>query len=349
MPRSVGGLVCIFLSAVSLSWDHSGCLAEGIPVDSKCTAEKGVTSCMCGEQRMASESPSAATLSPELNTIRVACGNSFKFVPSNVTKVCVGPADQKTLQACEGSKREAKAGASSPILEFITSTPTPSPAVQWTKPDNQPSSLSFPPSNFPFTDKDFFVGCQSGSQFCVVPVKVSARKSVLSDNVLVCAYGADSNEDVPAVTLNSSSNSVTVVCGSDGEMTPSRESGSAYYCKDSAADGECTELASLSEILPGFSKDWWTASADYEGGARLVIPKTGFPAESKTIVLGCMAKKPSASDIEKKAEDASSIQVRPVCKVKVTLSAQTSGSPSTRFSVAMAASVGAFFGLVALS
>ncbi|PFH35266.1 SAG-related sequence [Besnoitia besnoiti] len=278
--------VCVLM--VSFPWWQWRCPATAEPRKPKCTVAGATTSCVCevpAPEGVTEKFTSTATLSETANVVSLDCAQSFSFVPSNVEKVCATTSDV-SLKACkeDGKKR---ALVSSPISDFMTETPTLTSSVKWVHTDTR-SSLAFPVTNFPFTDKSFIVGCikSEDADSCILKVAVRARKSLLKENVLTCSYGAESNQPVPKTTLDSTNNSLTVVCGTDGTMPLTAGVPTIYLCKDPETD-VCTTVEDVTEVFPGFSKAWWTKQDGQENAAKLTIPKDGFPVEPKTVMFGC--------------------------------------------------------------
>ncbi|CBZ51317.1 srs domain-containing protein [Neospora caninum Liverpool] len=341
------GLVAavLFVSCSSGLWRSE---AAGTLITPQCDKNEEMTTCTCGSEAKsktgADGTGSGVTLSESSNGIAIQCpkGN-FEFVPSEPTKVCTA-AEQNDLQTCQDQSNSK----TSPIQDFLAHF-TDNNVPQWTKTEGahrttDDHSLAFPTENFPLVDKSFFVGCRQTSpdngsaKQCVVNVSVKARTSAVKNGVLICAYGNESNESVPEVTLNSQNNSLTIQCGSEGQMEPTQESLTAYHCSGSNAD-ECT-IVNLTEVMPDFTSSWWTTDSNSANAPKLVIPEDGFPAQEETIVLGCNQKVTGTSKAP--AGDQTAAAGLPTCTVKVTLGAQTSGSQASNVSFHR------FFGLISV-
>ncbi|PFH35267.1 SAG-related sequence [Besnoitia besnoiti] len=279
---------------------------------------------------METTADTTAILSESTNTVVVECAKGFEFVPSDTGKVCT-ETEAHSLEDCEPQKRNP--AAVSLISDFVTATPTPPVTLGWTR-NNEKHSLTIPEANFPLVDRKFFVGCRPSEkdESCVVKISMSARKTLLKENVLTCSYGAESNQPVPKTTLDSTNNSLTVVCGTYGTMPLTAGVPTIYLCKDPETD-VCTTVEDVTEVFPGFSKAWWTKQDGQENAAKLTIPKDGFPVEPKTIMFGCslQVQPPPQKDAPK--EDGLDATVLPTCKVKVTVAASASSFSSTGFSV----------------
>ncbi|CBZ51316.1 srs domain-containing protein [Neospora caninum Liverpool] len=299
-----------------------------------CTRKSQMTTCVCstasGVDEEASDSTDTATLSELSNGIAIQCPKAtFDFVPAAETDVCVAATTAETLKSC-------KTNSKIPIKQFLN-LKTDDNIPKWTETtvqSNEQHSIVFPEHIFPLVDKSFFVGCRQTSpdngsaKQCVVNVSVKARTSAVKNGVLICAYGNESNESVPEVTLNSQNNSLTILCGSEGQMEPTKESLTAYHCAGSDTL-DCKEV-NLTEIMPTFTSSWWTTDSNNGNAPKLVIPEDGFPAQEETIVLGC---NPDIAGTSKApAGDQTAAAALPTCKVKMTLSPQTSGSLTTNAS-----------------
>ncbi|PFH35272.1 SAG-related sequence [Besnoitia besnoiti] len=310
----------------ALCWQQT-CLAAGEQVIPKCDVTNATTVCVCASPPSKKEQikpASAATLAESANTIKVECATPNTFVPSDPLRVCGGAETKEPLNACKGESEENAKVLLSSLLSGSVASDT-----RWTSSDKT-HTLTIPSANFPFVDKSFFVGCEQDSNFCLVSVNLSARKSVFQNRVLSCAYGKDSNTLLPGVTLDAIENSVTITCGRDGVMPSKGDVPMIFYCKDPTTN-DCTSEEDLTEIIPGFTKDWWKADEDGHGG-KLVVPENGFPSEPITILLGCNAKSSSGVQLATKTETQKI--TLPTCSVKVTLDAQVTTSSGFKSSFA---------------
>ncbi|PFH35262.1 SAG-related sequence [Besnoitia besnoiti] len=344
MSRTVAVLECVLLLAAAPWWQWKS-MAQENAIKPNCNSDGTGTVCSCGSTAHDSGIFEPANLSQSTNTLTVTCEETFSFVPSESKSVCVGTPGQPSLAACQPKQRGTEV-VIAPLVNFLSSPPTPPVDVEWKNAGKNSHSIVFPKANFPFTDKAFFVGCQNSNQkHCVVPVRVKARKSVLEDKVLKCAYGTDSNTPVPEVTLDPTSKSLTVDCGEDGTMPLTGELPTVYYCKDSATDA-CDPVKDVTEILPGFAKEWWTPVNGLKTAAKLTVPEGGFPVEPKTVVLGCNPKRAKAKvDAEPESHAEGGL---PTCRVKVTFDAPSSSSSGMRLSLNTLAFLSALFSLASL-
>nr|CCA30052.1 SRS domain-containing protein [Neospora caninum Liverpool]CEL71265.1 TPA: SRS domain-containing protein [Neospora caninum Liverpool] len=289
-----------------------------------------MTRCTCsssaGVGRGTVGTGSSATLSESSNALTIQCPKTeFDFIPADPNHVCTSREDETTLKTCEKSQN----GKTSLIEGFLEHAPDTNPPT-WTKTEGgtKDNSLTIPPGSFPLTDKSFFAGCRkstNNNDECVVNVSVKARTSAVKDGVLTCAYGKESNSSVPEVTLNPENNSLTIQCGSEGHMEPTQQSLTTYHCAGSNTT-DCKKV-NLTEIMPTFTSSWWTTDEQNSKAPKLVIPEDGFPAQEQTILLGCNLDNNVASRDEE--VDGPTAAALPTCRVKVTLSAQTSGSQAS--------------------
>ncbi|CBZ51321.1 srs domain-containing protein [Neospora caninum Liverpool] len=322
---------CFFVACLS---GLSSANAAGT-IQAACTHENQMTTCVCSDNSIdhkeARGSTDTPTLSESSNGITIECPgppSKYEFVPENVSDVCVATTQtNETLQSCKSVE-----GTS---IENFLIQPTQGNVPAWTTPttptSNHGHSLVLPQEAFPLIDKSFFAGClkkETNNDECVVKVSVKARTSSVNDGVLTCAYGKESNSSVPEVTLNSENNSLTIQCGSEGHMEPTQQSLTAYHCAGSNTT-DCKKV-NLTEIMPTFTSSWWTTDEQSSRAPKLVIPEDGFPAQEEAIVLGCNQNNNVASRDEE--VDGTTAATLPTCRVKVTLSAQTSGSQAPKVS-----------------
>nr|CCA30050.1 SRS domain-containing protein [Neospora caninum Liverpool]CEL71263.1 TPA: SRS domain-containing protein [Neospora caninum Liverpool] len=330
--RAPVGLVAavLFVSCWNGLWTSA---VTGTAIHPQCTIEKAMTTCSCSSSVGVSTGTvgtgNSATLSESSNAITIQCPKTeFDFIPEDPNHVCTSREDETTLKTCEKSQN----GKTSLIEGFLEhASATDPPAWTMTDGDTKDNSLTIPPNSFPLIDKSFFAGClkkETNNDECVVKVSVKARTSSVNDGVLTCAYGKESNSSVPEVTLNSENNSLTIQCGSEGHMEPTQQSLTAYHCAGSNTT-DCKKV-NLTEIMPTFTSSWWTTDEQSSRAPKLVIPEDGFPAQEEAIVLGCNQNNNVASRDEE--VDGTTAATLPTCRVKVTLSAQTSGSQAPKVS-----------------
>ncbi|KEP67136.1 UNVERIFIED_CONTAM: SAG-related sequence SRS29B [Hammondia hammondi] len=149
--------------------------------------------------------------------------------------------------------------------------------------------LTVPIEEFPPTTQTFVVGCIKGDEAnsCMVTVTVQARASSVVNNVARCSYGA--NSILGPVKLSAEGpTTMTLVCGKDGVKVPQDNKN---YCSGTTLTG-CNEK-SLKDILPKLIENPWQGNATSDEGATLTINKEAFPAESKSIIVGCTGGSPT--------------------------------------------------------
>ncbi|KFG62922.1 SAG-related sequence SRS36B [Toxoplasma gondii RUB] len=333
--RAAVGLVAgvLLFAGPSQLWNG---LVDAAGPTPRCSQSGKITHCVCEKAAQDSEvtrvteavTPTVS-LSEESNGITIQCDPAkFTFVPSTETDVCVWKDSQNTLAVCNQDTTKTS------IKTFLNLDTDDLP--KWTTSSNDGRhSLLFSEHALPLTEKRFYAGCIStGSgertqqEECLVTVSVKARTSSVKDGVLTCAYGAESNKSVPEVRLNSANNSLTIVCGNEGTMQPTKESLTAYQC--SGAENEGCKTVKLTEVMPRFTSSWWAEDEKNKNAPKLVIPEGGFPDQEETILLGC---KQNSQTAAKEAESGTTPAVElPKCKVKVTLSAHSSASQASNVS-----------------
>ncbi|KEP61478.1 UNVERIFIED_CONTAM: SAG-related sequence SRS36A [Hammondia hammondi] len=317
------GVAALFVACLS---DISRAVAAETPtMRPTCKEENQMTTCVCADPSdaaaAAAATTNAATLSQSSNGITVNCSTGT-FVPSDTSKICIGEGQDERLAACNANKV-------STIKEFL-GVADDTNAPQWTS----DHALTIPTEQFPLIDKTFFAGCLSnsgtnqGTKECLVPVSVKARASTVKNGVLTCAYGTESNNSVPAVTLDAKNNSLTIICGTEGQMQPKKDSLSAYHCTSSSTE-DCKTL-NLNQVMPTFTESWWTPVDTDSNTFKLVIPEGGFPVEEETILLGCTEN--NKVQVSNGDGDNDTAVKLPTCKVSVTLTAQPAVSHATAFS-----------------
>ncbi|PFH36163.1 SAG-related sequence [Besnoitia besnoiti] len=232
------------------------------------------------------------TLSKESPTVSLRCqGEQFDFVPKNEKNVCISKDDKATLKDCRDKPGDAT--SDSITLEGLLGTKGP---IQWSgngvadKVGNKERTLKLDESQLPFADKSFFVGClntpEEEPEKCKVKVSVLARESSVKDNVVTCAYGADSNKASPLkVDLTEANSTLELFCGTEGMVQP--ESYTSKFCEDEAMK-KCEN--NYKDTLPGFEATWWMPATGGDESTRLTIPASGFPAEDQSFYVGCSLK-----------------------------------------------------------
>ncbi|PFH36167.1 SAG-related sequence [Besnoitia besnoiti] len=229
------------------------------------------------------------TLSKESPTVTVHCKDEpFEFVPQKNTEVCVPEEEGATLKDC---KENSGKGTSMAVpLENLLGTKGP---IQWSgngvadKVGNKERTLKLDESQLPFADKSFFVGClntpEEEPEECKVKVSVLARESSVKDNVVTCAYGADSNKASPLkVDLTEANSTLELFCGTEGMVQP--EYYTSKFCNEEPMTN-CDKL--YKDILPGFETTWWTKANGGNESVKLTVSASGFPSEDQSFYIGC--------------------------------------------------------------
>ncbi|PFH37038.1 SAG-related sequence [Besnoitia besnoiti] len=235
------------------------------------------------------------TLSKEQLSTTVECigkGSAVALVPKKKEEACVIKPGA-TVENCNSE------GSSS-----LRSLLQANREITWTDAvlssgdgHRQTRRLELTEDDLPFTDKSFFVGCTSevdghvksapaAAKTCRIDVSVLARSSKVEENVVTCAYGAESNPRPLEVELTSRNNTVVVACGADGSIAP--PSYNTHYCDDTLQS--CDK--SYTDIFPKFDSTWWSGEAGKDDApVKLTIPKESFPVEDQRFYVGCSPKK----------------------------------------------------------
>ncbi|KEP67001.1 UNVERIFIED_CONTAM: SAG-related sequence SRS30C [Hammondia hammondi] len=299
---------------------------ETPPPNPTCVVEGAVTKCTCTNKTV--QKPDVtAIVSEQQNGLQISCNTThLKCAPDDLQDNKVCPATITSLYECK--QAAVKTATSIDINSLLNG----SPSLQWQNGDSVPDctskKLTIPPENFPFVDEKFIVGCvENGTKDSMkVAVTLQARASVTKEQTVTCAFGVNSNKLHQTVTLSPEKNSFTLVCGTAGQVLPTKFD--ENYCvtadKTDAADS-CTEA--YGGILPNYEKTWWMKSSN-ANEYTFKIPDGRFPPEEQKITVGCQ--KIQTSDPENqtsKSEEKDSS----VCTVDVTIapSAAASASVST--------------------
>ncbi|PFH37760.1 SAG-related sequence [Besnoitia besnoiti] len=283
----------------------------------------------------ASPNPGSVTLSKTKLTALVKCtGENIHAVPEGMKKVCVARDTNSSLQTClNGDQMQVPLQQLLPSSDALTWTEEPesdktAASKQW--------SLQLKEEQLPFSDKEFFVGCRGQSDSdasqspCKVTVQVEARPSSVKKNVVSCAYGHTSNPETLKVEMSEETNTLTLVCGTDGKIKPPAYSSS--YCSGASLEN-CS--ASFTEILPKFEEKWWTAEDNQpsSNSVKLTIPPTDFPSANQRFYVGCSPvpekdEKPVRGRVSEHSEG--QVKKEPTtCKVEVIVRAARSAASAT--------------------
>ncbi|PFH37040.1 SAG-related sequence [Besnoitia besnoiti] len=296
------------------------------------------------------------TLSKNQLTATVECvGQGSTAVPQKDDEACVVKPDAN-VSTCENDRKNT--------LQNLLQAKR---KITWVDAKDPPDenqgkarTLELTEDDLPFTDKSFFVGCKSAAagqlksapaaaKTCRIDVSVLARSSKVEENVVTCAYGAESNPRPLEVELTSRNNTVVVACGADGSIAP--PSYNTHYCDDTLQS--CDK--SYTDIFPKFDSTWWSGEAGKDDApVKLTIPKESFPVEDQRFYVGCSPKKNgdgssggsrAGAGPETQAPAASPTR----CKVMVTVRAGAASSLASHslHAVAAAAAASGLTGLFA--
>nr|CCA30057.1 SRS domain-containing protein [Neospora caninum Liverpool]CEL71270.1 TPA: SRS domain-containing protein [Neospora caninum Liverpool] len=310
------------------------------------TAGNVVTCAPVGNSESVTASSSSLTLSQGTLSATIQChGDSYTFVPAEVTRVC----DGKVVKASGGIQADSCAiGAENmgnPMkLQDLLGTSNP---VQWKKTtlsDNgqhgEERTLTLTEADLPRTDKSFMVACKKDTKYpCKVTVNVNAKPSYADDkNVVTCAYGKDSNPKAVQVEMSQDKNTLTIDCGTDASMYP--QDYTSHYCAPESESQEQCIKKNYSDVLGTFDSSWW--STQQNGiSATLTIPKTDFPPEDQSLLLACVPKSLSTEETVKANNLPHSVTGITACRVLVTVKKANSASTASPSPHAIATASGA--------
>ncbi|KYK71318.1 SAG-related sequence SRS30C [Toxoplasma gondii TgCatPRC2] len=309
---------------------------ETPPSDPTCVVEGAVTKCTCRNQTVKNPDVTAI-VSEQQNGLQISCNAAhLKCAPDNLQDNTVCPATITSLYECK--QTAIKTVTSVEINSLLNG----SPSLQWQNGDSVPEctsrKLTIPPENFPFVDEKFIVGCikEGTNDSMKVAVTLQARASATKEQTVTCAFGVNSNKVHQTVTLSPEKNSFTLVCGTAGQVLPTKFDENYCVTADTtdAADS-CTEA--YGGILPNYEKTWWTKSSN-ANEYTFKIPDDRFPPEEQKITVGCQKKKISDPNNQTSRSDEKDSSV---CTVDVTIapSAASSASVST-MAILLLSSVG---------
>nr|CCA30047.1 SRS domain-containing protein [Neospora caninum Liverpool]CEL71260.1 TPA: SRS domain-containing protein [Neospora caninum Liverpool] len=263
-----------------------------------CTLSPGGDGASTGD-----DATSALTLSKDNLTATLKCsGKDYVAIPQKMTKVCAATVQDPSVKNCKTDPQGTENGNQVTLESLLGSTRS----IEWTKTEATPNqntgeewTLELQEADLPLSDKAFFVGCDKNEAHqllslegkaavdCKVDVNVKARPSSVTDNnVVICAYGKDSNPEPLKVEMTTEKNTLTVQCGSEGSLNP--ESYATQYCDLQGELENCT-LKMFEDILPTFATSWWS-KADDGNSAILTIPAAEFPESEHQFRLGCVPK-----------------------------------------------------------
>ncbi|PHJ22364.1 srs domain-containing protein [Cystoisospora suis] len=230
------------------------------------------------------------TLSQSRPTLRLDC------LPAGATvypadRVC--PMECNGLENCEDTSQPGGGESRMAPVSIDTVLYPGGREVSWTRAnhalDKGGSSLilTIPHERFPLVEKYFSIGCkgkESNDFICDVLVTLEPKATMTWDNRVTCAYGKTSNQKRQSVTLTPEKNSVTIDCGEPGVMVPSDHTEKCYSYKKDFSDAN---LLDFSEILPGYTKAWWSQETANPHAVTFTIPKDKFPFDQRKFAVGC--------------------------------------------------------------
>ncbi|PFH36101.1 SAG-related sequence [Besnoitia besnoiti] len=319
-------VLCCVIGVVQLGclpFSVVGVSAEEAPM---CVETESKTTCTCAEPLPSRDAKTgAANLSQKRNSLEVMCKGNLKCAPDELKASTVCAAGTRDLTKCKDVK-DGRDASCVYLHTLLAEAPT---SIKWQavsvqgKGTDQSKMLTLGPENIPYVDGQFVVGCMDSSASttkCTVTVSVEARASATNGQTVRCAYGASSNPSHQTVTLSPSQNSITLVCGKEGVVLPTKVDHtfcSAESDAKEACDGE------YKTIMPGFESTWWKADASGYS-YTLSIPADKFPREPAKIVVGCQQKESSAGSRDSLYRDSGPT----VCTVGVTIEASQATSVS---------------------
>ncbi|PFH35625.1 SAG-related sequence [Besnoitia besnoiti] len=323
----------------------------GLPVILANTATCSPT----GPAAAAAAGPTNLTLSENRLKITLACAaENAQAVPKDLTEVCQEQITgvREAGEKCKiGEKTSGKPVSLASVLAAgseATWQPNASregnPGHSWT--------LSLRKEELPLVDKSFYVGCvkspDGGASQCKVTVDVLARRSSAENNIVTCAYGANSNDAVVSVEMTQKHNTLKIVCGKEGAVH--QNDYASKYCENGDMK-ECTKP--YSDIISNFVETWWTKVDDKDNSVKLTIPPTEFPTQDQSFYFGCARTEGNAQQaggsLEAQAASGEQEAKTKTCKVLVTVKASDSslsGGPLLGMTAA-ASGVAVLAGLVA--
>ncbi|PFH36829.1 SAG-related sequence [Besnoitia besnoiti] len=319
--------------------------------NSKCAedpADPGAIQCTCDP---ADSSPQklTATISEDKTRMQLLCKTGMTFAPAALEESMVCPAGTEDL--CECEKPPVKEGTPCfPISDLFSGEDS---KVQWT-PDKSKSDqntdktmfLRIPKENLPHRQEKFMVGClQKTEKKCQITVTIEARKTVMQERKVMCAYGKDSNNSKQhqTITLTPSQNSFTLVCGADGDVLPADYN--SHYCPvtETPTDAQASCSGNYESIFPAYNSNWWKPSEPKS--FTFEVPADQFPEKDATISLGCRQKPSGDVNGHKTVSDVAETSV---CNVDVTVEGTGAASSSSPCLSALMPFLSSLFGVVSV-
>ncbi|EPR64506.1 SAG-related sequence SRS30D [Toxoplasma gondii GAB2-2007-GAL-DOM2] len=292
--------------------------------DPSCVVGETATKCTCKSQESAANKALTATLSEEKNVLEIGCQpTEQQCAPDGLSKNLVCPAATTELKDC---KKPEEKSANTPF--DVNSLLIGSPKISWQSCEDSECTtkrLTIPRENFPFVDHKFVVGClKTDTTTMKVAVTLQARASSTQEQTVRCAYGTQSNAKHQTITLTPGKNSFTLVCGSEGEVLPTKYN-EAYCVSENGKEAAAHCTGAYTDIFPNYKQTWWSTANINE--FTFQVPDGEFPSEEQKITVGCQKKTqatPPAQSQGKRTtpEEANST----VCTVDVTISPSTASS-----------------------
>ncbi|KFG64061.1 SAG-related sequence SRS30D [Toxoplasma gondii RUB] len=288
--------------------------------DPSCVVGETATKCTCKSQESAANKALTATLSEEKNVLEIGCQHTGQqCAPDGLGKNLVCPATTAELKDC---KKPEEKSANTPF--DVNSLLIGSPTISWQScEDSEPTTkrLNIPRENFPFVDHKFVVGClKTDTTTMKVEVTLQARASSTQKQTVKCAYGTQSNAKHQTITLSPGKNSFTLVCGSEGEVLPTKYN-EAYCVGENGNEAAAHCTGAYTDIFPNYEETWWSTANINE--FTFQVPDGEFPSEEQKITVGCQKKKISDPNNQTSRSDEKDSSV---CTVDVTISPSTASS-----------------------
>ncbi|CBZ50822.1 srs domain-containing protein [Neospora caninum Liverpool] len=314
------GDITFFTTNGALAQDTATSRCEDIDNGTQCTCDK-----VSGNQQ-----DLTATVSATRSVLQLLCKTGLTWTPAGADNKQVCPEATDDLKNCK------KDGGKPTCIDVTTLLAGSTDGIKWqdvtgeSQGNTKGKQLTIPAANLPYSDKKFIVGCLSSDQStskCKLTVTLEARPSVTEKNhTVTCAYGKTSNPTHQTVKLSPSQNSFTLVCGSEGEVLPTKYQDTYCGSKDgeSAAAKQCS--GNYTEVIPTYENTWWEETKD-KTSYSLVIPSDSFPEEETKITLGCQKKASTSGD---RTREEATAAASTVCTVDVTIEGVTSSASLSR-------------------
>ncbi|KEP67000.1 UNVERIFIED_CONTAM: SAG-related sequence SRS30D [Hammondia hammondi] len=322
-------LVSVVLALALFDFLHFpvGVRATGEPgaaSDPSCVVSETATKCTCKNQASAASEALKATLSEEKNVLEIGCQqNEQKCAPNDLNTNLVCPATATALKDC---KKQEERSANTPF--DVNSLLIGSPAISWQSCEDSECTtkrLTIPRETFPYVDHKFVVGCLKADTTTMrVAVTLQARASSTQEQTVKCAYGTQSNAAHQTVTLTPGKNSFTLVCGSEGEVLPTKYN--EAYCVSGNGNEAATHCTgAYTHIFPNYEETWWSTANTSE--YTFQVPDGEFPSEEQKITVGCQKKTSATPPAQGQGKGNTPEEAKStVCTIDVTISPSAASS-----------------------